>query len=83
MTRIVGVHVPLQCRFSFIHDSIPESTVRVREFLHMRSIYRLRKLALIISGDIHGASRLIIMDFDRTDASKVLSIVRYYSHGYD
>jgi len=32
----------------------------VRDFLHMRSKYRRRTFVLIISGDIHGASGLIL-----------------------
>ena len=58
----------------------------VRDFLHMRSKYRRRTLALIISGDIHGAGGLIFMDFDLTDrclSSKVLSVVWYCSHNCD
>ena len=52
----------------------------------MRSKYRRRTLALIISGDIHGAGGLIFMDFDLTGAclsSKVLSVVWYCSHNCD
>ena len=50
----------------------------MRDFLHMRSKYRRRTLALIISGDIHGAGALIFMDFDLTGACwsiKVLNVV--------
>jgi len=50
----------------------------VRDFLHIRSKYRRRTLALIISEDIHGAGGLIFMDFDLTDAcllSAVLIVV--------
>ena len=40
----------------------------MRDFLYVRSKYRRRTLALIISGDIHGAGGLIFMDFDLTGA---------------
>ena len=40
----------------------------MRDFLHMRSKYRRLTLALIISGDIHGAGSLMFMDFDLTGA---------------
>ena len=46
----------------------------------MRSKYRRRTLALIISGDIHGAGGLVLMYFDLTAAclsSKALSVVWY------
>jgi len=55
----------------------------VRHFLRVLSKYRQRTLALIISGDIHGAGALIFMDFDLTGAclsNKVLSVVWYCSH---
>jgi len=58
----------------------------VRDFLHLRSKYRRRTLALIISGDIHGSGGLIFMDFYLTGAclsSKVLSVVCYCSHNCD
>jgi len=58
----------------------------VRDFLHVRSKYRRRTLASLISGDIHGERGLIFMDFDLTDrclSSKVLSVVWYCSHNYD
>ena len=52
----------------------------------MRSKYRRLTLALIISGDIHGAGRLMFMDFDLTGAcwsSKVLNVVCYCSYNCD
>jgi len=55
----------------------------VHDFLHIRSKYRRRTLALVISRDIHDAGGFILMDFDLTVAclsSKVLSVVLYCSH---
>ena len=58
----------------------------MHDFLHMRSKYRRRSLALIISGDIHGGGGLLFMDFYLTGAflsSKVLNVVWYCSHNCD
>ena len=58
----------------------------VRNFLHMRSKYQRRTLALIISGDIHGAGGLNVMEFDLTGvclSSKVLGVVWSYAHNCD
>jgi len=57
----------------------------VRDFLQMRSKYRRRTLAMIISRDIHGAG-VFFMDFDLKGAclsSTVLSVVCYCSHNCD
>ena len=48
----------------------------VRDFLHMRSKYRRRTLAMINSGDFQAAGCLIIyMDFDPIGACFVIIII--------
>jgi len=84
--RVVGDHIPIKVRFSLLHLQKWHGLVYldllscVRDFLLICSKYQWRTLALIISGDIHGAGGLIFMDFDLTGAclsSKVLSVVLF------
>ena len=52
----------------------------VGDFLHIRFKYRARTLALIPSGDVHGASGLIVMYFDLRVCQVSLSVVWYCLH---
>jgi len=89
LTRIVRVvenHIPITIRFSFFHESIAEMALFIIPrlvklcawFPHMRSKYRRRTLVLILSGDIHGAVCLILVDFDLTGVCLSNKVLIWY-----